>query len=486
MTTTNNLQYSYVSAQCGAGKTYALLKQLSQLDQKTVIAAPTIKLLEQMRSDLVSEFNYPSNRIKLFDSNNTSNLTTQLNGELKSDVYDSNYKQIFLVTHNALLRVTPESLAKWHLVIDEALSVTKATPIFLKKENRNVFLNFIKEFTQADFCNNSVLVKFKNTDEYKSDIADYNLLQEINELRRYDEFLFDKDFFDNNESQQIQYCACIMPSRFSQAKSVLMMSNCFTNTLIYKAWLAAGVVWTDVSNSLQLRKPKKPIKDRIKGYYCLPEHQQLTKSFITSNTEKMKDIVYKIDAHIMNNQYIYTVNNDFDAVLNMSGTKISSMAHGQNQYQMFHTAVWLAAMKPSPQEARMLERYFGISSAEIKSARESEMLYQTIMRTSLRDFDLDTDVVIYCADKSQISSLTDNYTYLDCGIEVTSSTRGQQKAAKIPTAAQNTKRNFELNLKKKQAGLPCKPITEKSYTKYQSVMAEYYPTKQSLYWNGIK
>ena len=85
-------------------------------------------------------------------------------------------------------------------------------------------------------------------------------------------------------------------------------------------------------------------------------------------------------------EFIYAVNKDYDGVLfdAKHGTQIPIISHGMNCYQHHNLIYFSPSLNRSPQHLGMLNQ-LGIDDATIKNTTISEVAYQALMRTSLRD-----------------------------------------------------------------------------------------------------
>lgn len=84
---------------------------------------------------------------------------------------------------------------------------------------------------------------------------------------------------------------------------------------------------------------------------------------------------------------------------------ISPKAHGRNDLQHYKRVAWLAAMKASQFEIGTLREVCGMTAQELTDWRESNAMYQFVMRCVLRDFCSAEPVVIYVFSRKQADYL---------------------------------------------------------------------------------
>jgi hypothetical protein len=95
----------------------------------------------------------------------------------------------------------------------------------------------------------------------------------------------------------------------------------------------------------------------------------------------------KIARDVGSEQFLWVANNDVgDDFFNASpnAIRISNSPHGLNEYQAINSLVFLSALNPSPSFFRFLD-FKGVSPDELRDSLTHQVIYQAVMRTSLRD-----------------------------------------------------------------------------------------------------
>ncbi len=99
-------------------------------------------------------------------------------------------------------------------------------------------------------------------------------------------------------------------------------------------------------------------------------------------------------------KFLYIANNDRESasLSAAKGRRISAYSHGLNFFDGYHNIYFSAALNRSPQHFKLLED-LGIDSSHVHSATTHEVVYQAVMRLSLRNPDATSPVKILVADE---------------------------------------------------------------------------------------
>lgn len=134
----NSKTYLFSDGPIGSGKTQATRKVIAQsvqrIARKTIMAAPTIDLIEQINNDFLRE--YPGLPVNVVHSESCDNVAAELK-QVTEQVKDGE-GHVILCTHAGLLQSS--YLAKvndWHLFVDEMPQTTFASSLFIGR-NRDV------------------------------------------------------------------------------------------------------------------------------------------------------------------------------------------------------------------------------------------------------------------------------------------------------------------------------------------------------------
>jgi hypothetical protein len=99
----------------------------------------------------------------------------------------------------------------------------------------------------------------------------------------------------------------------------------------------------------------------------------------------MDAIVQAAKAKLSDQAFVWQANKDVpDTLFDGKGDRLPNAPHGLNCYSQINNAVFLSSLNPSPDHFRFLNTQ-GINGEEVRRAIYHQALYQSVMRTSIRD-----------------------------------------------------------------------------------------------------
>lgn len=393
----------YISEDCGAGKTYALIEQIKRTDDRYILVQGTLQLVQQSTEQLGTIAKV------ITSTSHTESVEKDLHAFLLNPTH-----RVLVITDKAFLRISDLTLLRqWKIYLDDVVNFHTFNVINTDKKYE-VENQLFKDFTKlSDQYFTAKAVTEFDDDLVRAMATCFGFVQD------YDHFVMNSNFFAkigkvgnqdvySTESKQLTVLAWVDIAKY-QNLDITFMANRFEDTLIYKGnpGLFKRVVLPG------LRQRKVPVSERLKVYYFSEE--RYSRSYREQNPDALPKVAEWINSNVT--EYFYTANDDNRGILN--GQYIKPISRGMNTYQDYTRCVWLASMKPSPVESKQLELMFKITKEEIVQAREKENLYQFVNRSNLRDYSSTSVVEVYVFDREQALSLTDNVEYIDVGIEST-------------------------------------------------------------------
>lgn len=397
-----NGKIKYISADCGSGKTHALIEVAKRSDERFIIVQSTLQLIEQTEKGLGSI-------CKVINTNTQSNVLKAVMDFLLNPTH-----RVLVLSEKAFLGISDLSLLNgWKIFLDDVVNF-HAYKVINTEKKYEVENELFKDFEEVS----SQYLTAKPVIEFSDDLVK-QMSNSFDFVGSYDHFVMNSSFFDkigkagnvdvySNDCKQLTTLAWVNIAKYKDL-DVTFMSNLFEETLIYKGN-------KDLFEKVDLeglRKRVRPVRERLKVYY-FSEKRRLTRSFRDSQGDKLQAVYDYINTTVKE-PYFYTTNTSTGKVLN--GVHIKPVSRGMNSFQDYSTCIWLASMKPSPVEAKQLELMFDITGEEITYAREYENLYQFCNRSSLRKYESTEQVVVYVFDKDQAQFLSDDIKYIDVGID---------------------------------------------------------------------
>ena len=193
------------------------------------------------------------------------------------------------------------------------------------------------------------------------------------------------------------------PDHLTVFKSVTILGNRFTDSLLHRCWSKIGVQFVSVEDAV-LRQPVTPIGERLEVKYF--SNRKASFNYFRDEADPLRTVQDWCRKALGNYDVYYTVNSAFLGSFTFPGQeRISVLAHGHNKLKDKTVGIFMAAMKGKPQEYAMIRDVFGVTKDEFDRAREYEALYQFVMRSNLRVYDSDKKVDMYVFSKAQAEFL---------------------------------------------------------------------------------
>src|SRR6202035_1805111 len=99
----------------------------------------------------------------------------------------------------------------------------------------------------------------------------------------------------------------------------------------------------------------------------------------------MDIIVKAAKATLSEKAFVWQANKDVpDALFDGKGERLPNLPHGLNNYSHTNTVSFLSSLNPCSAHFRFLKTQ-GVDRPEVRRAIYHEALYQSVMRTSIRD-----------------------------------------------------------------------------------------------------
>lgn len=405
MTIYLNKKIKYISADCGAGKTHALIQQIKRTDDRYIVVQGTLQLVEQTHKDLGTISRAITSR----------SCTESVENDLTTFLLNPTHR-VLIITDKAFMRITDLSLLRqWKIYLDDVVNFHTFNVINSDKK----FEVEHQLFRDFDELSDQYLTA-KSVTEFNDDLVQA-MSTKFGFIQDYDHFVMNSNFFTkigkvsnqdvySNECKQLTILAWVDIAKYSNL-DITFMANKFEESLIYKG---NSNLFEEVKLTGMLERTV-PVSDRLKVYYFSEE--RFTRTYRDKNPDALAKVAEWINSNLNASEYFYTTNSDSKGILN--GKYIDPVSRGMNTFQNYTKCVWLASMKPSPVETKQLELMFTLTRDEVVQARERENLYQFINRSNLRDYASTNMIEVYVFDKEQAQSLSTNIEYIDIGLDGT-------------------------------------------------------------------
>lgn len=410
----------YVNGECGAGKTFDLLKWIASHPGLYIVAFNKIDLFSEHQATLVAFAG--SIPIKVFAINSKDGVRNASVGErITKQVQDINSLNhthcVLFITHEALFRVdwtrTDLESHRWRLFIDESPMpwsyVETNFPVSWKSVHQ--YINHQPtgdghgDYIPVQLTDEGEALRRAKHDPFKDVLIDY-----LNAIRLGKYAYANKSFFCNGDKQSIKLTmfSIINPKVLDSFAEATILSANFKATFAHLIWSKMGVHFTPHKELVVSRCRAMPLGNRIRIHYFGEREASL--NWFNNEANPLKIAGDWFNKHIQVPFY-YAVNesrnggNRLSQVHNPLAQQIAPIAMGSNQLSDMTVAAWLVALKGKPYEYAIIEELFGITREQFDRARELEPLYQFALRSNLRDFESSAPVDIYVISKSQANFL---------------------------------------------------------------------------------
>ncbi|WP_144440011.1 hypothetical protein [Methylobacterium sp. AMS5] len=209
---------------------------------------------------------------------------------------------------------------------------------------------------------------------------------------------------DPTEGGRLEFFAVVSPLNLGSFTSVRLLGDEAMKSVTVKAWAQKwGVSFESIG--FERRKRLVPTAQRITiRYFSQNRDSSITRFREGDMPLETVSAWIKKDADAV--PVLWTANERLRAKSKLDQRDyISPKAHGRNDLQHYKRVAWLAAMKASQFEIGTLREVCGMTAQDLTDWRESNAMYQFVMRCVLRDFCSAEPVVIYVFSRKQAEYL---------------------------------------------------------------------------------
>lgn len=413
MTIYNKTKVKIVSEPCGRGKTYALgsVIQKTLYKRNHLILAPTLDLIAEMKSDLEEKHGIQS---VIEITSNTSNSVRKTAIEYFKSAEDTGH--VLLMTWLGYQDLPYFNRREnWDVYIDEIPQIDEFLPFTIPFNNKKIL-----DYVEIGEPVNEVLAKVKVKDGLEKELQKIidKPFDQVNSSfdGLYKAILSDsRDVFVDLESwnrvferEEIDHSTNICDEKKSRNRVFflsMMKPHEWNDVTLMGANIEASMLFNWFSNyhDVQFRNNHEIISDlrkdknstslggRLNVSYFLND-RGFSKYFGNKELPDSKHTVLSAMDHAVINEFgdqdiLYVCNNDyvsveFDGLANIK--KIPVIAHGLNIYEKYTNIYFSAALNRETAHIRMLNN-LGFDSHMIRTATAHEVIYQSVMRTALRN-----------------------------------------------------------------------------------------------------
>lgn len=371
--------FKYISAPAGAGKTTRAIahsKRMNQLGFNVLFVVPTIKLADQIANS--------SNHIQAIHSNNTEKDTT---ASTIINAISSAENESLVITEESFKRIPVwHNKENWVVIKDEAHE-----PLAINDVSVINSINNINEYFTFTKLDKSSLSQVSVNNNQLTDSTDFifgqvkQLIDRINN-NTY-EVLVDCQYL-THKNPRLVYSIFELPNMYLGFNDVIFMSANFEHTFLFHQWESKGVKWADITSSWKLPSVI-PNTSRVKIHYYLESEWGWSKN---ARLRLLNDYAKWVNNKLSNRDFIYVKNNSDQVKLN--GKQMPAVCHGLNDHRdadcFVSTSSYLIDNKYNP-----FYDHYNTSISDARSLRNTQMLFQQLMRCDLRNYESTKPIDLY-------------------------------------------------------------------------------------------
>lgn len=415
MTFLNARTVKYLSAPCGAGKTYAVCKNVADnLSQANWLhVAPSKDLCDELGKQY-SAFGVDATVIH---SNNSNPVGWTIDAYLRNLEGKGN---VLIITWESYRKLASSVRATWKIFIDEVPQVDKfhgrAVPYSadLVKQYLRVDTDLGNGLGTVAPINLVEICKFVNqpADDSHKPFKDLfaDVISDQKEVfvdtAQWGRTINDRRISkDDDEKNRVAFVAMTSPDVF--IGTTIVGAN-IEDSLLFK--------WLSLRHQVQFEE-RVDLAAELRPSPCVEPARLSIKYFLESNhfSKRLgkKKSVADADERMLSDKmdalaveqfasapFLFVANNDRQSkiVRAAGGQRIPPNPHGLNCFSDSTNIYFSAALNREPVHCSMLAR-LGLSDADVKTATTGEIIYQCAMRTSLRVAGSTAEVVAIVPDR---------------------------------------------------------------------------------------
>jgi len=307
--------------------------------------------------------------------------------------------QIVFATH-AVLSYVPYWANKrdWHVLVDEDLQVLRHKCHQLPQTHSIITDHIALEPHNSIYGRvvvrdmEELRTKGRNRDEDE-------LIGQVAEAIRtltnpyWDSFVNIEQFekLRKGASKHLSIHSVLKPAVLEGFGSVFIAAADFQNTLQYRLWADKGVRFKeDREFASGLKFQSHPNGDLIDIYYVMESPwSKKTRDKVADGAEENDTNLHRIaraTAGLFGTERVVWQANKAvpETLFGPNSVRLPNKPHGLNSYADIHNIAFVSALNPTPDHCRFLES-LGLVSEEVRTAIYHAAVYQSVLRTSIRD-----------------------------------------------------------------------------------------------------
>jgi len=390
----------FCSAPCGSGKTYQLIKSACRLangGETVLLLHPTKELIDKTIADRLLGLSSAPLYEKFYGGSQGHSVAWDLTEYLKT-VTDGGH--IVFATHQVMPFVRFwANQDRLHIFVDEELQVAKHG-CFQIPDTHELITRFLDLDIYNAIYSRVIVNDLTEVAQIAKNPANDQIYEQFRETAQlltndhWDSFV-NTEQFENLKAGKVKRLSIhsvLNPRVLDGFASVTMASANFRDTLLYKLWSRHGVQFEEnkaLSQNLRFQEHQNGHLISIRYLTDRPWSRKLhatpCQSSGDSSETRLDTMVRAVQDEFRDNRFLWQANKWIgDHIFGEHGQRLPNVPHGLNDYSEYDRIAFLSALNPRSDHFRFLESR-GVDGNDVRRAIYCLAVYQSAMRTSIRD-----------------------------------------------------------------------------------------------------
>jgi len=385
--------FDYVDAPGGSGKTYALANRAIQLvrqGETVLIIQPTILLIRE-----TAEAYFENTLHRVINSENSDGGTIETIQEyLKQPITEPH---ILLITWAAFVNLPYfHDKSSWHVFVDEVPQVYELfdEPASISHGTVTAYLDYTQigiRYGLVYPTDQAQMRKVAESSKQDTAIKTYAILARKMIDGKWQSFVDMKRFDDlrSGHNRQLTIYHILQPTILMGFASVMIFGARFQETMLYKIWSKKDVKF-NAAVDIGLRYTEHNNGELLTIHYGFAADWSKEKRGKV-NSDVIKAYVDAVEKVLVSDKTLWIANKDIihspfsEPGSSTKHTRLPNFPHGINIYQYeYDNIVSLSALNP-PKHMFNFMNWLNISADELRTSTYNHVVYQSILRCSIRD-----------------------------------------------------------------------------------------------------
>ena len=387
--------FNYISSAAGSGKTEWAIRFSQQQNDRgfnVIIVVPTKALAD-------SYAKRSNGDIRSIHTGNTEEVS------VTADIHEIFRKQALsavpaisiAITESAfnLLKIRHGS-ENWCLIKDEAIE--PLTIHTIRCSDSKPFIEQWYEFHPIDPRFDALRRPFKIHSGLQLEDETDDILKPLYALQQYLDDPYLEVLVDierlNWDNPELRYSVYVKPEIYQDFGACYFLAANFEHTFLYHMYQKSGVNW--VEHKPKTAMPKYAPSSRVNIHYW-HENGNWSKSrrqkcHQNSNKTVLDQYLSWFKTQEPLKDYVYVANNA--EKVDLDGVRMPAVCHGLNNWGHFTKFMSCASYLINRSDEQIYQ-YYGVSTSDARALRNTQMFYQQLMRTDVRNYQSTKPVDIY-------------------------------------------------------------------------------------------